>query len=369
MADAPWFNTNFEHRKKITITNNDSVTLVVNTIVEFVQDTAALITAGKLRSDGKDYRVVFWNGSTNTEIARDIYDAFNTSATLVWFRLQAAITASGTDDEYYIYYDFPTESTSAATLGLSVALLEENTSGKNQTASGIDVTDGDEWGAATRIAHAPSNTSWYIIDNWDFFVSSKNGSGTHKYRPLIVQAVDKREGDEISNSLGSLFSHDDLVDDDFRTVQYSIPQPRLERSETFYAVIVPSAPAGRTADGDWFRWDFANNVNFGDDNAFNVPRTAVWNQNWTDGEEHLIKIFGHEAPNDNGDFALAAEENVPTDGFRFVTIAPVSGNSAKGRWKYDNVKKAHLFQASTDGGSSFITLAHIDSTGRHDGAP
>ena len=60
------------------MTNNSGVQLVTNTIVKFSADTATLITNNKVRSDGNDWRVVYWTGSAWSELARDVYNGWNT---------------------------------------------------------------------------------------------------------------------------------------------------------------------------------------------------------------------------------------------------------------------------------------------------
>ncbi|MDH5691347.1 MAG: DUF2341 domain-containing protein, partial [Candidatus Bathyarchaeota archaeon] len=52
-------------------------------------------------------RIVYWNGSSWTELDRDIID-INTSSTQVWFKTQAEIGPSpATDNNYYMYYGNP----------------------------------------------------------------------------------------------------------------------------------------------------------------------------------------------------------------------------------------------------------------------
>ena len=51
-------------------------------------------------------RVAWWSGSAWVELDRllDDQSAWNTATTQIWFRTQAAIGASSTDDNYYLYY-------------------------------------------------------------------------------------------------------------------------------------------------------------------------------------------------------------------------------------------------------------------------
>jgi len=55
---------------------------------------------------GNDLRIANWNGSSFVDIDREIID-MNTSSTQVWFKTQADISASGSDNNYYMYYGNP----------------------------------------------------------------------------------------------------------------------------------------------------------------------------------------------------------------------------------------------------------------------
>jgi hypothetical protein len=81
-----WWDTNYQYRTQVTITNNWGATVhgegtYSGTIVGLTHDTETLISSGKLRSDGKDWRIVYDNGETQTEIARKIEDGWNTGST------------------------------------------------------------------------------------------------------------------------------------------------------------------------------------------------------------------------------------------------------------------------------------------------
>ena len=114
-AAAPsneWWDTNYAFRKKITITAG-STAVPSGYSVSFSDDTATLITDTKLRSDGNDWRIVYWNGSSWDELDRwvdDIIgDGWNSANTKTWFKTQASITASSSDDNYYVYYSYAGE--------------------------------------------------------------------------------------------------------------------------------------------------------------------------------------------------------------------------------------------------------------------
>ena len=118
-ASAPageWWSANYGLRKKITITAG-STNVPIGYSVSFSENTANLITNSKLRSDGKDWRVVYWNGSTWVQLDRwvdDIIgDGWNSANTITWFKTQAGITAASFDDNYYVYYGYAGETLAA----------------------------------------------------------------------------------------------------------------------------------------------------------------------------------------------------------------------------------------------------------------
>jgi len=107
-SEASWWNSNYQYRKKITVTAG-TVAVPSGYSVPFTENTASLITAGKLRSDGRDFRVLYLNGTAWVELDRDVYSGWNTASTVTWFKLQASIAASGSDSNYYVYYGYSGE--------------------------------------------------------------------------------------------------------------------------------------------------------------------------------------------------------------------------------------------------------------------
>lgn len=101
-----WWNTNYAYRQQLTISANATQAAPAGHPIKVTIDTAALETATKLRSDRKDWRIVYSNGTTLTDLSRDYIDA-----TTTFFALQAQIPAGQTDSNYYIYYGYASEST------------------------------------------------------------------------------------------------------------------------------------------------------------------------------------------------------------------------------------------------------------------
>jgi hypothetical protein len=101
-----WWSTDYDYRRQITIVNNAASTLNAGYSICVTMDTASLILAGKVLASGDDLRVIYWSGSTWSELDRDTIDV-NSASTQVWFKTQAAIEANGVDSNYYVYYGNP----------------------------------------------------------------------------------------------------------------------------------------------------------------------------------------------------------------------------------------------------------------------
>lgn len=110
-----WWNANYFYRRQITVSAGSSA--VPNQYTQFLQfDHASFVSSGKSRSDGRDVRVVYWNGSTNSELDRILDptlagNSWNKSNTRLLFRLSAVINSGASDGNYYLYYGFSSAGT------------------------------------------------------------------------------------------------------------------------------------------------------------------------------------------------------------------------------------------------------------------
>ena len=109
MPAAPvgeWWDPSYRFRQEVTVTTSTSA-VPVDYSVSVTIDHAALVLAGKSLASGDDIRVAYWNGGGWVELDRflDPESAWDNAATKFWFKLQAGIGASSTDDNYYVYYD------------------------------------------------------------------------------------------------------------------------------------------------------------------------------------------------------------------------------------------------------------------------
>lgn len=103
-SSANWWDANYGYRQQITVT---AVSLApAGYPIKVTIDTAALETATHLRSDRKDWRILYFNGSGWVDLTRDYV-----STTATFFPLQAAIAAGTSDSNYYAYYGYASEST------------------------------------------------------------------------------------------------------------------------------------------------------------------------------------------------------------------------------------------------------------------
>ncbi len=156
-GNAPWWNTGWGYRSRLTTTNNSSTeTLPVRYSASLTLDTAARIGAGQMSDTCGDVRIVSFSGIANTELDRIVQDC-NTDHTRVWFALQRPIGPSGLDDNYYLYYGNPSAGAPPAN-GMNVFLFFEDweqTATHWTNAGGLDsgntgtlgtsVISSDEW--------------------------------------------------------------------------------------------------------------------------------------------------------------------------------------------------------------------------------
>lgn len=106
-ASAGWANNNYDYRKQITIVAPSGQNLPTGFPIKITEDTAALVTAGKMQADRDDWRVQYYNGTSWNDLSRDYVAASET-----WFGLQSQISGGATSTDYYVYYGYAAEATS-----------------------------------------------------------------------------------------------------------------------------------------------------------------------------------------------------------------------------------------------------------------
>ncbi|MGD2038621.1 MAG: hypothetical protein PVH28_12090, partial [Desulfobacterales bacterium] len=311
LGNDTWWNSNYLYREQITITNNWGATVhgegtYSGTIVGFTYDTASLISSGKLRSDGKDWRIVYDNGGTETEIARKIEDGWNTSSTETWFRLQADIADGDYDSNYYIYYGYAYEPADPSILSTPNEIIYQQLSGTSQGAIATDWNNFQEWGAAQGIRAKRNNDSSSKITNFEFYCNARGSSGSEELTPFIFDGTNQFEDDEIPNGRGNNFVNS-TVAVGWNDVTFNSPYPKVKNLAVNYAAILPTG--NRDASSNYFRWDYADNDN--DVQGYQVGKSAsswgTWDFTNPGQDDFKIRVYGYEASINNIASSLRGE--------------------------------------------------------------
>lgn len=112
ITEENWWNSSWEYRQTITITNNNDTTVLESGYnINFTFDHLSLVSSGKSLANGNDVRVVWYNSGSYTELDRENTSAFNLESTTIWFKLQEDIDADGSSSDYYLYYDYSSAGT------------------------------------------------------------------------------------------------------------------------------------------------------------------------------------------------------------------------------------------------------------------
>lgn len=127
-------NGNWQARKQLTVANNSSASLSSGTPIAISIDTSTLVASGKLRADCADLRILYQPSSTTTtELTRHLVFPGTTTcatstATKVYFKIQASLASSATSTDYYLYYKnmyatVPTSTEAAFNISSATAML------------------------------------------------------------------------------------------------------------------------------------------------------------------------------------------------------------------------------------------------------
>lgn len=101
-----WWNPRYKYRVPINIFNGYKSPLPNGYSVKISIDTAILISEGKLKSNGRDLRIAWYDFSNEAwlELDRFIGTNLDTDDTQIWFKTQTRINPNSHDTNYYIYY-------------------------------------------------------------------------------------------------------------------------------------------------------------------------------------------------------------------------------------------------------------------------
>jgi hypothetical protein len=319
---------NYQYRKKITVTNNDSIQLGANTIVSFTENTQSLISGGKLRSDGKDWRIVYWNGSAHVEIDQLVKSGWNTSSTVTWFRLQAAINAGANDGNYYMYYGYSGETGNPETFTTTESLLESYNTSDNQSNEALDY-DSTEWGAGQGVQFNAGTSRYWEITRFRFYKNQGSGSSS-QVAGFIFTATGQGEGNQITNGKSNAYASN-TFGSNWNELAWGSSKPRVKTGTQYYIAILPTSPSGRSASGGWFRWDYDNSGSSyrstcGNCKAYGIRQDKSWGFYWVnDGADRRFEVYGTEASNSDLSAALGSEETVGTVVSYFTPDAAAAG--------------------------------------------
>lgn len=178
-----WWSTNYQYRQQMTIdiTGNGSVASGYAVTASFSGATAAAIYNASL-TNGNDFRIVYWDGSTSTELDRYLM-SFSSTSVSFYFKTQALLSTNDTT-HYAFYYGYASagsppadtnnifSTTNIATTGAPTASDTYNQTPigviNDGTASGSAVGWGNNNVASSRVMiKLPSNKKiWKVSQYW-----------------------------------------------------------------------------------------------------------------------------------------------------------------------------------------------------------
>ncbi|MCA9459010.1 MAG: hypothetical protein KC550_00515, partial [Nanoarchaeota archaeon] len=180
---ADWWNSSYEYRDQINVSTaaNSPYNGYKNYTVQITLNTT---NNSYYLSSGNDLRVVWWNGSSNFELNRELLDN-NSANSRIRFMLQKDISASSNDSNYYFYYSNPSAGTPPTNLSkvylwyddASIDRESEYTQGRiDATAHGGNWRNSISWNAA----------GYYNFDTGDNYVDSLRPSSLSE-RDIYVE--------------------------------------------------------------------------------------------------------------------------------------------------------------------------------------
>ena len=207
---APWWNAAWDYRARVTVTNSSATeALRVGYSAHATVDTATLIATNRLLSTCDDLRVVSFDGLSNTELDRVIENC-GTDHTEVWFALPRAVSPSGQDNGFYLYYGNSSAGTPPANAANVFLFYEDWEQGAAHwtSAGGLDPANTGMLGTtviSTLDAVSPSHSQQFpqkrgggdafsgyipISPNTSYAIGTWGKSATSAYAPVGVDPYD-----------------------------------------------------------------------------------------------------------------------------------------------------------------------------------
>ena len=167
-ASPAWWDSNYANRAQITVSAGSSA-IPADYPTRFQFDHAGLVTLTKSVAGGNDARIVYWNGATNTELDRTLFDdgpagaassTWNSATTTLMFKTAASIAASGTDTGYYLYYGYPSAGAPPTNTPSSRFYVAEDLT--------ETLTSSTTYSQKLALTFTPSDTTehWVVVATW-----------------------------------------------------------------------------------------------------------------------------------------------------------------------------------------------------------
>jgi hypothetical protein len=167
-----WWDANYSNRQQLTITTGSTAPdkgYQDYTVRLAALDTQTLIAGGQMQADCDDLRVVYYDGSSWSEVDRHVVNC-NSAATEIRFMLQADIADDTIDSSYFIYYGYAGAGAPTAVSTTNVYLWYDDAS-TNRSGSyvhgRIDAWHGTGWDDS--LAWNPAG--YYTYSNGDNYSS------------------------------------------------------------------------------------------------------------------------------------------------------------------------------------------------------
>jgi streptogramin lyase len=282
VIDPIWYNTDWNYRMKLTVTNNSGGIMDANIPIDFNLNTQSLISAGKMNSDCNDIILAYDRAGVHTSIPYQIdfnsgYKC-NTPLTKFFALSDKNIASLASDSNYYFYYGNPSI-TSAPSFTSEFTIDSTNTQNCSNFRARIG-TRINKYGLCGGTGSNNGQAGLFIINDNGTLVSEIAGNGHPISESRHFDAIyqwDNSDDAQLNIFMGTLLDQGPIF---WRyNLHSNTPSPQLDENFVFFA----------GSKGVWYREVLVsvpgkNNFNFscGGDNNFNkyVDSNNVWSSTW-----------------------------------------------------------------------------------------
>ncbi len=187
VALASWWDSSYSYQTEISLSTGSALSSEYSIHVQMDLDT--LVADGKVKSDFEDVRVVYFDGSTYTELDRHIRQA--STGYDIWFQLQNTKGANDSSSgEYFVYYGNSTAADAPKDYS-NVYLLYDDFSGTSLSSNWY------------------GNTHYYSVSNGSLVIPAYNGNGSVMYTDLFTRNSVREYSLKVSSlyGRGQLYIH------------------------------------------------------------------------------------------------------------------------------------------------------------------